>query len=271
MSAAARSVGASGLGLDPTGGLLGGAAGATGRSTLVARFDGPDVFEVAGRVTGAPAVAWATHPVTGLDELPASSTVAFGLADGDELVPKALASMRKSFGKQGADLDQGIASLEREFGIRVPDDLAVLLGDNLVAALDGERSEQIELGARVTTDVAAAQAVLDKLDGAVRRTGGDMPVRREVDGDLVIASTDRQAERLSRSGTLGDVPSFHRALPDLDEASLALWVDPTTLFQALFAGDGGVDENLEPIDGLGVTVSSPSADTGTYRFRLVAH
>ena len=58
--------------------------------------------------------------------------------------------MRKSLGEQGPALDAGIASLEEEFGIQLPDDLAVLLGDNLVAALDGERSDGLDVGARVT-------------------------------------------------------------------------------------------------------------------------
>ena len=49
--------------LDPTGFGLGGlASGAglgtsAGRTTMVARFDGPDVFEVVGSVTGAEAAA----------------------------------------------------------------------------------------------------------------------------------------------------------------------------------------------------------------------
>ena len=42
---------------------------------------------------------------------------------------------------RGSDLDDAVASLEHDYGIRVPDDLAVLLGDNLVAALDGAESD----------------------------------------------------------------------------------------------------------------------------------
>ncbi len=272
MSAAGRSLGGSIMPFRVGGGQLAGVAGAGGRSTLVARFDGPDVFEVVGRATGAGSAAdWAQHPVTGMAELPASSAVAVGLADGDELVPRAIESMRKSLGKDRADLDEGIAGFERESGIKVPDDLAVLLGDNLVAALDGERTEQVEVGARVSTDVAAAQRVLDKLETAARRHGGDVPVvHQEAGGDLVVASTDRQADLLSRSGTLGDVPAFSRALPDLADAEVAVWVDVATVFETLFGGDGGGDENLEPIDGVGLTMSGDK-DSATYRFRLVAH
>ena len=206
--------------------------------------------------------------------------LAFGLADGNTLVPKAYDSMRQSFGKQGQDLDDAVASLEHDYGIKVPDDLAVLFGDNLVVALDGTKSDAIEVGARVSTDVAKAQAVLDKVEVAVRDTGGDFPVvRRESGGDLVIASTDRQAGKLAASGTLGQVPAFQRALPDLGDADVAVWVDPAGLIDALFrdfgGDDGSPDPNLEPIDGIGVTVSSGKGDgpdgTVTYRFRLVAH
>ena len=281
MGAAGKALGADSLFAGPTSGLLGGAAGASGRSTLVARFDGPDVFEVVGRATDATTAGWSSHPVTGLAELPASSVLAFGLADGNTLVPKAYDSMRQSFGKQGQDLDDAVASLEHDYGIRVPDDIAVLLGDNLVVALDGTKSDAIEVGARVSTDVAKAQAVLDKVEAALRDTGGDFPVvRREAGGDLVIASTDRQAGKLAASGTLGQVPAFQRALPDLGDADVAVWVDPAELIDALFGDFGGddggsPDPNLEPIDGIGVTVSSGKGDgpegTVTYRFRLVAH
>ena len=147
-----------------------------------------------------------------------------------------------------------------------------------MVALDGTKSDAIEVGARVSTDVAKAQAVLDKAEAALRDTGGDFPVvRREAGGDLVIASTDRQAGKLAASGTLGQVPAFQRALPDLRDADVAVWVDPGGLVDSLFGGDGvdSTDPNLEPIDGIGVTVSSGKGDgpegTVTYRFRLVAH
>jgi hypothetical protein len=279
MGAAGKALGAESMLGGSMSGVLGGATGASGRSTLVARFDGPDVFEVVGRATGTTTAGWSSHPVTGLAELPASSVLAFGLADGNALVPKAYDSMRESFGKQGQDLDEAVTGLQRDYGIRVPDDVAVLVGDNLVAALDGTTSDEVQLGARVSTDVPKAQAVLDKVEAALRAHGGDLPVvRREAGGDLVLASTDRQAARLAGSGTLGQVPAFQRALPDLGDADVAVWVDPAGLVDALFGGSGGsgrTDPNLEPIDGIGVAVSSGKGDgpegTVTYRFRLVAH
>ena len=56
-------------------------------------------------------------------------------------------------------------------GLTMPDDLATLLGDNLVVALDGGESGQLELGARITTDMAAANKRPGQAREAVRATG----------------------------------------------------------------------------------------------------
>jgi hypothetical protein len=177
----------------------------------VARFDGPDVFEVVGRATGSTTAGWASHPVTGLAELPASSVLAFGLADGNSLVPKAYDSMRESFGKEGQTLDDAVASLEHDFGIRVPDDIAVLFGDNLVVALDGTKSGEVQLGARVSTDVPKAQAVLDKVEAALRAQGGGLPRRtpgsRQRPGHRIDRPPGRPAGRVWHPGAGAGLPA----------------------------------------------------------------
>lgn len=275
MDGAVAAMGAAAMGFGGITGLPGTVGGATGRSTYVARFDGPDVFEVAGSVIGSDTTGWATHPVEGLAELPASSVVAFGLADGDELVGRMYESLRTAFDSngegQGPSFDRMVAEAERELGIEVPDDLAALLGDNLVAALDGASSQDVQVGAKVRTDVPRAERVLDLLE---KRGGSDFVVVRKTVGEhLVVASSPRQAARMAETGTLGEQPGFGAALPDLDEADMALWVDVNGVFGALFGalGGGEPDENLEPIDGVGVTVSARDGDAGTFRIRLVAH
>ncbi len=279
MGRAVDAMGANALGMGGVGGMTG-AFGSTGRSTYVARFDGPDVFEVSGRVTGADAAGWATHPVEGMDELPESSVVAFALADGEELVPRLYESLREALrdqpGQGMPDVDEMVADAERELGIEIPEDLAALLGDNLVAALDGTSSGSVQFGARVRTDVTRAERVLDALESGA---GGEWVLARErVGDDLVVASTAKQAGRLAAVGTLGDGPGFSDAMPDLSEADLALWVDPKGVLEALFGGMGGgtgdgevsTDENLEPIEGIGLTASSRDEGSGTFRLRLVA-
>lgn len=270
-----ESLGAAGAGMGMLGapGMVGGVAG---RSTYVARFDGPDVFELTGRVYDADTADWATHRVQGLAELPASSVVAVGVADGDELVTRAFASIRKSMaagagGAAAPSFDEMVGDAERELGIEIPGDIGALLGDNLVAAMDGTESGQLQVGARVSTDVARAERVLD----AITRASGDVVplVRRRVGDDLVVASTPKQADRLAAEGTLGDEPGFTRALPDLDDADLAVWVDVNAVVAAVFGGFSSdpapADENLARIDGVGVTVTSGDKGSATFRLRLV--
>jgi hypothetical protein len=266
MQRAVEAVGSSALGMGGFGGF-GTLGAAGGRATYVARFDGPDVFEVAGTVTGSGASGWAAHPVRGLADLPASSVVAFGLADGEQLVPKLMDAIRTSFegvteGVVAPDFDEMVAEAERELGVELPEDVAALLGDNLLIALDAEQSDSVEVGARLSTDVARAQRLLEVIEA---RTGEPL-VRQQAGDDLVVASTAGQARRLARESGLGERDGFATALPDLDDAHVAGWVDVRGLFQ-LFGGT--VDENVEPIDGVGFTASTDD-DSAEFRIRLVA-
>ena len=272
------------LASDPALGMLGAPGmlgGVSGRSTFVARFDGPDAFEVVGRVRGADTAGWASRPVRGLGALPASSVAAVGVADGNELVMRTFASLEASrAGSAEGDaammmpsFEEMVGEAERALGIELPDDLAALFGENLVAALDGTESGEIGVGARVSTDVVRAERVLDVVTKA---SGGNLPlVRRRVGEDLVVASTPAQADRLASVGTLGENPGFSRALPDLDDAHLAVWVDVGGLASAIFGGwtpgseADEPDENLALVEGIGMTVVSGAEGSATFRLRLV--
>jgi len=245
-----------------------------GRTTMVARFDGPDVFEVVGSVTDVGPAGWATHPVTGLGDLPESTVLALGLADGDELAPKVVDAVREGTAA-GTDGDDLVAQAEKELGIELPEDLAVLLGDNAVAALDGEPDEDgaLQVAARVRTgDVTRAESLIQQLvaDGPdlVLRTTGDT---------YALGSSERHTDAvLAGDGTLGEQPAFRDALPDLAGAEVAVWADPAGLVEVFFGGWTRPDEasetnpNLEPLAGVGLTASSEDDGTGAFRFRIVA-
>ncbi|MGH8971279.1 MAG: DUF3352 domain-containing protein, partial [Actinomycetes bacterium] len=257
--------------LGGVGSMLGGPLGAgtglggSGRSTYVLRFDGPDVFEVVGSVTDADAVTKDTAAVKGFAELPDGTVAALGLAEGQSLLPDLWESLRKSMDAAGASsggpgFDEMVAQAEQELGIDLPDDLGVLLGSNLVAALggDGLGSGELDLGAKVTTDGEKAMAILDRIEAAANRLGADsgfdssLVVRRTTEDGYVIGSSKGTLDRLEQPGKLGEDEAFGKALPDLDRAGFAMWVDIAALAEA-FTGDGEVDKDLEPLDGVGVT------------------
>lgn len=269
--AEAAAADAFGLGV---GSLAGGGDGsASGRSTMVARFAGPDVFEVVGSVAGAEPAGWSTHAVEGFGDLPASTVLAFGLADGSELVPRMLDAFEEAMpGGQGAGMDEALREIEDETGLELPEDLQVLLGDNLLGALDGGAGGgTVEGGIRVRTDVARAMRVLEPL---VAQAPDDVVLRNAGDSYL-LTTTDAQADRLASDGTLSEKPGFDDALPDLADADVALWADPGALVQALFGGwstgaQAETDPNLAAVAGVGVTASSRDDGKASFRFRIVA-
>ena len=270
--------GLAGVGSFGVGGLNPAGAGGGGRTSYVLRFDGADALEVRGAVTGSTGVVGPDQPLRGFTDLPKDSTVAFGLAGGDGMVPGIFDGLRKVLDDQAAGgpaggFDAMVADAERELGIELPDDLAVLLGSNLVGALhQGSLAEgELELGARVTTDGPRAVSVLDKIATAARAHGEDFPiVRRLTDDGVIVASSRAQVDRLAATGRLGDRDAVRKAMPDLDQATAALWVDVRALVGEFF-GDPVVNENLEPVEGIGMTVQMRGDGAASYRLRLVVN
>jgi hypothetical protein len=257
---------------------LGGLGSAAGRTTMVARFDGPDVFELVGRATDVGPGGWATHPVSGLGDLPESTVLAAGLADGDQLAPRLVDAARQAMSGQdggGRAFDDMLAEAEAETGIAIPEDLAVLLGDNLVAALDRETDDDgsLQVAVRVrTSDV-------DRADQVIRRLladGPDLVLRTDGDSYALGSSARHTDAVLASRGRLGELPVFRQALPELADADVAVWADPVGVMEAIFAGWGGpdrspeTDPDLEPLAGIGVTASSRDDGEGTFRVRIVA-
>ena len=277
VSTLAGLTGFAGAGVFGLGGIGPGGAGSAGRTAWVLKFDGADALEVRGAVTGAKPVAGSDQKLQGFAELPEDSVVAFGLAGGDKMVPNVFEQLRAMFDDMGADgpeggFDEMIADAERELGIDLPDDLAVLLGSNLVGSLrEGTlRDGEVEIGARVTTDGPRAMAVVDQLKKAAGGQGEDLPIfSRLTDDGMIVASSAAQVDRLAAPGELGERDFIGKALPDLDGSTVALWVDIAGISSEFFGDD--VDENLEPLEGVGMTVRMHEDGSADYRLRLVTN
>jgi hypothetical protein len=84
----------------------------------------------------------------------------------------------------------------------------------------------------------------------------------------VVATSKTQADLLAKDGGLGDRDAVRKALPDLDGATVAVWVDIRSLMKGFMGQDGG-NENLDPIAGLGITGKVANDGTASYRLRLV--
>ena len=231
-----------------------------GRSIGVSLGDSPELQAL---VDG----EWTKTPPVGLvEDLPADSLGAFsvtGLGDG-------LAQLYASLDQQArADLDELQPMLD-EYGLRLPDDLPVLLGGELAVAVGGDFSAD---GGRVLAHVEspdgarAVELVQRALDSAPEMSPG-LDVRT-VDGGYTVtydpsgagASTER----------LGDHELFQRTVPDAADSRLTYYVDLTRLMAQSGAQEGMTEterRNLEPLRAAGYSATLDGGGDATFRFRL---
>jgi hypothetical protein len=175
-----------------------------------------------------------------------------------------------------------ISEVEAESGLRLPDDLRTILGDNITLAVDSEgfTPENIEsgdpgnfnFGARLTTDQAAIQDVVDRIDGKLAEEGmTEGLITEESDGGLVVASNQEYAELLATGGDLGSADGFGTAVPDAAESTVAFYVDFDRLAEAMAQDDSVDPENLDTIEPMRALGSSLTQVDGGQRWttRLV--
>lgn len=217
-------------------------------------------------------------PAELMASLPDSTLFAVELTGGAELVAERWTEVLES-AESGdlapGELERGLAELEAQYGIALPDDLETLMGDDLVLAVDGAGllTGVPGIGVRSVTDPVAGDDLAARIESALASlTGGfGITARGTADG-MVVASSEEYASTLSDGasgeGALGSDPTFQDALPDADDATNLVWVDLSAVssFAALTAPDAsGV---IEPLEALGVTVT-PDDGGSLARARLV--
>lgn len=269
------------LGEEFSGSIATAMGAASGRASYVVRFDGPDILEVKAQGVGSTLTVQKLSPLKGFTALPERSVAAVGLADGEQFVPHIFEAWQKVAAELGEEksFNSAVSSLERELDVELPDDAAVLLGSNLVASLHNLNvakrpvgdAEVVGMGARITTDGRRAMQLLGKIEAAMAAEGAEFPiVRREVDGGVVVASTEQQADQLSREGRLGENELFREVVPEVDDANVAFWVDMAAVAKQISEGVGeAVPEDLEPVKAVGATGVLNEDGSSSFRLRVV--
>ncbi|MGH3365894.1 MAG: DUF3352 domain-containing protein [Nocardioidaceae bacterium] len=247
----------------------------TVRSAAMAfRFD-PRYVEIATVVTGSGYRAPADGRTADM-ALPESTAVAFGFAGGRRYVDKQwqLMSDLGAGGVPGSPEgapDRLAAKVERQIGLRLPEDLKTLVGDSFTLALDGDdvtldalagrgNPFALDLGALVMTDIAAFNDVLATVEEQAAGHGFplDLAVRQTDDG-AVAALNDGYAARLAEGGTLADGEVFQTAVRDADQAQSVFFLSFDALESAILrqlppSGDSQeLVENLTKLEALGVS------------------
>ena len=192
------------------------------------RFEA-DHVELEGVVHGdksfKPGKAKAEEVVT---NLPDSTAAAIAISDGASYIDKIWEQVQKASGS-GVDLTEMANDLAEQYGIKIPDDLKLLLGENFVISADKAAPENglPKVAAKVKTDPAKAEPVVDKLVGIARNQGGvDLELGKAKDENtLVVATSKEYADAVLKGGKLGDSEAFKAAVPDPEDSMMIGYVD----------------------------------------------
>lgn len=226
---------------------------------------GSDYLEFSAQVDSDTTLAGVdANPIEGL---PGTTLGAFSVSNAGDLVDPYWSELESIFGlAQPGSFERDVARFERQSGLRLPEDLRTLLGDNVTAALDStgltpdeiqspEDLADVNFGIRFTTDPAAIQDLLDRVQAKLDESGAGFELSTtETDDGLVVASNPDYAQTLAADGFLGDSDAFRLAVPDAQDAVSAFYVD----LDKVHALSGLAGENslrfLEPMRSFGVSV-----------------
>jgi hypothetical protein len=160
-----------------------------------------------------------------IGQLPDTTAAAVAVSGGESLVDTMWSQLEKS---SNGNIKEMTEEIEGETGLSLPDDLKTLLGKNLAVAVDKNADDGPQIAARLETDPAKAEPVVEKLVNLLQRKAGNVPVRQAKDDDtLVVATTEEYAQRVLKSGNLGDSETFKQTLPDTKGAVTIGYLDFT--------------------------------------------
>jgi hypothetical protein len=216
------------------------------------------------------------EPAQLMPVLPESTLFAVEVTGGQELVAdrwdEVLDSVNQSGGQAAAEMEADLATLEAQYGIKLPEDLETLAGQDAVIAVDGEGllTSVPGIGMRSVTDPAAGSVLADSIESALASLTGGFGITAQGTSDgMVVATTDDYAAQLEAGdGDLGADPTYQAALHDAENATSLMWVDFSAVrgFAALAAPEEA--SVLKPLEAFGATVS-PDDGGSLVRARLV--
>ncbi len=231
----------------------------------------PDGLELVANSTGGKDLG-ASTPAALLAKLPASTVGAVELTGVGGRVMQQWDQVLKGMSASGAGInpDQLIDVYQKQFGLKLPGDLATALGSDAVAAVTlGKGAKQPGFGYYAVTDPAKAAALAQRLTPLFTRLGVP-PARATANG--IAWGTSPTWAKDATSGNLGDSSRMQAALPELAKADMAVYVDldAVTHFNAFsdsIAGGAGASVEEVGLDTLGMT-SWHDGSTSHIRIKL---
>jgi Protein of unknown function (DUF3352) len=237
-----------------------------------------DVFSVYG---DAPTVA---HEPNRIVDLPDSTVFAVSASGGQARVTAGWDRLRNLLGQgSGPGLDEQLALLQARTGLKLPDDLATILGHNILFAVDGHGlsaaalhgdTSRLNAGVRLNNDPVE----LNRIYAKVLRLGRSLGItpklaKKDFPDGIAIASNNAYAKKMGLlNGHLGDNSAFSSVITDGANQDFALFLNwdaiEPQIVQASTAGGAPktLIDNLRPLRAVGIT----SAQTGGHYSLITA-
>ncbi|MBA3233326.1 MAG: DUF3352 domain-containing protein, partial [Propionibacteriales bacterium] len=254
------------------------------RAAATFRFDS-DSVEVAASVFGD--TEDIDHGDNKIVNLPESTVFAVSEAGGRQRIDETWDKVIDAARDGGVDVESQLAEFESQTGLNLPDDLATVLGDNILFAVDQEGltaealqsgdPSQVNAGVRFTSDPGDLNAIYAKVLALVQDETGqeDIPVvKLETDDGIVLATNDEYAESLSSDdGALGGTDEFQSVTDDAQSKEFVLFfnfdaIEDQVVEAMQTEGDAQeVIDNITPLQAFGTTTEVDGDYTVT-TFRL---
>lgn len=200
-------------------------------------------------------------------KLPDTTAAAVAVSGGENLVDTMWTQIEKA---SNGNLKEITQQITEETGLNLPDDLKSLLGKNLAVAIDKDASNGPKIAARMETDPAKAEPVVEKLTTLLHeRSSENIPIESAKDDDtLVLATAKDYAEQVLKGGNLGGSDSFKQALPDTKGAVMIGYVD----FEAAnsLSPKFGQNKDVAALRSAGVVARSTGDGQADFTLRVVA-
>ncbi|MGZ5405299.1 MAG: DUF3352 domain-containing protein [Nocardioides sp.] len=212
-----------------------------------------------------------------ISTLPDDTAAALGFGFAEGWASAALEQFANSSGGEMTVEDME-SELEAATGLTIADietlageSAAISLGSDINAEtlFNSSDGSDIPVGAKVQGDAAAIQEVLDSLSETM---GGDL-VGNDVEGDMVAVGPNPDYRgQLLEDGGLGDSDVYQNVVRESGDANTILFVnfDAGDWLTGLAEGDQKVSDNLEPLEGLGLSSWTNDGDSHAV-FRLTTN
>ena len=247
-----------------------------GRVAAALRFDA-EYLELAGVVRGGDPKMMAKGDGAELANLPANTMAALHVSGAEQSIDASWPQLEKqlnTLGAIGGGQTDVLAEIERDLGIKLPDDLKVLLGGSFTVAVPDQdfKKDAFVMGAKVVSSDAkrAAKLVGQLTDAAM---GGGDALTTRVEGDKVyVATTPDYADDLKAGGRLGDAEGFKAAVGDVSGSNAVLFLDLDKL-EKTYIGELKGEERavVEGMRAIGLNSSSAGNGEAAFTLRVLAN